>query len=194
MMSERSIHIKIPVRRVGVLIGSDGNIKKTIENQLRMKIDINSKTGDVKLSSVEHDPSYLFIAKDIVFAIGRGFSPERALKLLNEDVHLYAIDLREIFRSPSDIQRIKSRIIGKKGKTRRIIEEDTKTYLSIYGHTISIIGDIEHLDVAKEAVEMLMGGVLHRNVYRYLDRKRVKLREIERELWKKSKLEFLKKE
>jgi len=183
-MSEHSIHIKIPLNRVGVLIGSGGLVKKTVEEKLRLKIDVDSRTGDIELVSSEPDPSLLFRARDIVLAIGRGFSPERAFKLLNEDLNLYVIDLQEFFKSPSDIQRVKSRIIGKKGKTRRIIEEETMTSLSVYGDTVSIIGDIEHLEAAREAVEMLIRGVLHRSVYRYLDIKRSELRKIEMELWK----------
>jgi ribosomal RNA assembly protein len=117
-------------------------------------------------------------------AIGRGFSPKKAFSLFDENVNLYIIDLQDFLRSPSDIQRVKSRIIGTKGKTRRIIEEETMTSLSIYGDTISIIGDIEHLKVAKEAIDMFIRGAYHRSVYRYLNMKRNELREIEMELWK----------
>ena len=75
-------------------------------------------------------------------AIGRGFSPEKALALREEDVILDVIDLRDIFgKSESDISRIKGRVIGQQGKTRNMLEELTKTNVSIHGHTISVIGD-----------------------------------------------------
>lgn len=183
-MTERSINIKIPLERVGVLIGVRGHVKDTIEKRLGVKIIINSKDGDVNLTSSDPDPSLLFRARDIVLTIGRGFSPEKAFKLLNEDINLCVIDLRELFESISDITRVKSRIIGKAGKTRRILEEETTTSISVYGYTVSIIGDLEHLEVAKEAVEMFIRGVLHRNVYKYLSMKRNDLRKTEMELWK----------
>lgn len=192
-MSERNIHVKIPLERVGVLIGTKGRVKEAIEKKLDVKIDVDSISGDIGLASSNSDPSLLFRARDIVLAVGRGFSPEKSFRLLNEDLNLYIIDLRELFRSVSDIQRVKSRIIGRGGKTRQIIEEETMTNISIYGHTISIIGDVEHIDVAKEAVEMLIKGALHRDVYRYLDKKRNELRNIEMELWK-SPSDILKKE
>ena len=183
-MSVHTIQLKIPIERVGSLIGPEGRVKRTIEKKLSLEIRIDGRTGDVTLTSSGSDPSLLFRARDIILAIGRGFSPEKAFKLLNEDLNIYVIDLREIFGNPSDIQRVKSRIIGKNGKTRRILEEETVTSVSIYGHTVSIIGDVEHLEVAREAIEMLIRGALHSSVYKYLDRKRSDLKTIEMELWK----------
>jgi ribosomal RNA assembly protein len=183
-MSERNIRIKIPLTRVGALIGADGLVKQTIENQFDLTLEVESHTGNVELRSANPDPSLLLRARDVVLAIGRGFSPERAFKLFNGDLLLYIIDLEQFLKSPSDIQRVKSRVIGRRGKTRRIIEENTMTSISIYGDTIAIIGDVEHLDVAREAINLLMKGALHRSVYRFLERRRSELRKIEMELWK----------
>jgi len=122
------------------------------------------------------DPVSLFQAKEYVQAIGRGFSPERASLLLedNEDVTLTIIDLREIVgRSASDIKRVKGRVIGRAGKMRRIIEELTETRISVFGHTISIIGKIESVEIAKEAITMLIKGSQHSTVNRFLHRKRL---------------------
>jgi ribosomal RNA assembly protein len=183
-MVERNIRIKIPLTRVGSLIGSDGLVKQTIEEQLDLSIDVDSHTGNIELRSRNPDPSLLLRARDVVHAIGRGFSPERAFKLFNGDLILYVIDFEQFLKSPSDIQRVKSRVIGKKGKTRRIIEENTMTSISVYGDTVAIIGDMEHVDVAREAIDLLMKGALHRTVYRHLERRRSELRKIEMELWK----------
>ena len=183
-MIERSNRIKIPLERVGVLIGHNGRVKGTIEERLEVRLDVDSRTGDIKVTSTGSDPSLLFRARDIVLAIGRGFSPEKAFNLFDEDLNLYVLDLEERCRSPSDIRRVKSRIIGKNGKARRILEEETTTKISIYGRTVSIIGDVQHLMVARDAVEMLIKGDLHRSVYRYLDRKRAELKDSEMELWK----------
>ena len=183
-MRKNIIRVKIPLERVGVLIGSEGHIKETIEKKFNLNLSIDSQDGNVSIVGSTSDPSLLFRARDIVLAIGRGFSPEKAFLLFLEDLNLYIIDLRELFESSSDIQRVKSRVIGRNGKTRHIIEEETKTNISIYGYTISIIGDLEHLSIAREAIDMLIRGVLHRNVYRFLDMKRRDLKQTEMELWK----------
>ena len=102
---------------------------------------------------------------------------------------LTVIDLREIFgRSSSDIQRVKGRIIGKEGKTRKIIEELSEAVISVYGHTVSIIGGVEQAEIAREAVNMLIKGSQHVTVYRYLNRKRQELKKKRLELWEGSTL------
>ena len=186
------LFVKIPKERIGVLIGQDGKTKREIEENLNVKLEVDSETGDVTINLNEDstDPSQLFKARDIVLAIGRGFSPQRAFRLLHdEDMMLTIIDLREIFgRSKSDIRRVKGRIIGKEGKTRRIIEECTEAYISVYGHTVSIIGGVEQSEIAREAISMLIKGNQHATVYRFLQRKRHELKRRKFELWEGSSL------
>jgi len=181
------LFVKIPKERIGVLIGPNGKVKREIEENLDVTLEIDSETGDVTINMNENakDPSYLFKARDIVLAIGRGFSPQRAFHLLqDEDAMLTIIDLRDIFgKSKSDIRRVKGRIIGKEGKTRRIIEECTDSYVSVYGHTVSIIGGVEQSEIAREAINMLIKGNQHATVYRFLQRKRGELKRRELELW-----------
>ena len=138
--------VKIPKERVGILIGPEGKTKKYIEDKLQVKLELTKKEAS-KLFSHENctDPSLLLRAKDIVTAIGRGFPPETAFRLIrNEDDIFDMIDLRVIFgRSESDIKRIKGRIIGTEGKTRKLIEELTEADVVVYGHTIGIIGSFQ---------------------------------------------------
>lgn len=181
------LFVKIPKERIGVLIGPDGKVKREIEKRLNVTLEIDSETGNVTINLNQDfpDPSQLFRARDVVLAIGRGFSPQRAFRLLqHEDMMLTVIDLRDIFgRSKSDIRRVKGRIIGKDGKTRRIIEECTESYVSVYGHTVSIIGGMEQSEIAREAIMMLIKGNQHATVYRFLQRKRHELKRRELELW-----------
>lgn len=184
-MNGYSTFVKIPKERIGVLIGPNGSVRQLIERRLSVKLQIDSNSGDVTivLSKDVNDPSYLFKAKDVVMAIGRGFSPEHTFRLLDDNI-LGIIDLRDIFgRSQSDITRIKGRIIGKEGKTRRIIEEMTGAGVSVYGHTVSIIGNIEQVEVAREAIKLLIKGSQHKTVYRFLQRKRHELKMRSLELW-----------
>lgn len=186
-MSKASTFIKIPRDRIGALIGPEGKVKADIERRLNVDLKIDSSTGEVTiaLDPNAQDPSQLFRAKEVVTAIGRGFSPERAFRLLrNEDVTLEVIDLRQMVgKSPADIQRLKGRIIGKDGKTRRIIEELTEADISVYGHTVSIIGNFEQANVAREAILMLIKGSQHGTVYRFLQKKRQELKKEKLELW-----------
>jgi ribosomal RNA assembly protein len=180
---------KIPKDRIGALIGPEGKVKQTIEKRLKVELTIDSETGDIviKLAPESDDPSLLFRAQEVITAIGRGFTPEGAFRLIDdEELLLEVIDLRETFgTSQSELQRVKGRLIGQEGKTRRIIEELTEADVSIHGHTVAIIADMDQMEIAREAVKMILRGSMHSTVYRYLNRKRRELKKKKLELWEK---------
>jgi ribosomal RNA assembly protein len=188
-MSKPNAFVRIPKERVGVLIGPDGKVNRDIEERLMVELHIESEAGGVNilLNEKAEDPSLLFRAKDVATAIGRGFSPEQAFRLIrNEDAVFDFIDLRTIFdRSESDIRRVKSRIIGMNGKTRRTIEELTEADVVVYGHTVGLIGTFEQVDAARNAVQMIIQGSQHHTVYSYLQKKRRELKKQMLELWEK---------
>jgi ribosomal RNA assembly protein len=190
-MSKPSSFVRIPKERVGVLVGADGKVKRHIEEKLGVKLEVESESGGVTATLNENatDPSLLFRAKDVVTAIGRGFAPEHALRLIrDEDAIFDLIDLRDTFgRSPSDIQRVKGRIIGMNGKTRRLIEELSNADMVVFGHTVGIIGTFEQVNIARSAVQMLIDGSQHHTVYKFLQRKRSELKKQMLELWEKPK-------
>jgi len=180
--------VKIPKERVGILIGPEGKVKQYIAEKLQVKLDVDTE-GSITLTLSEKatDPSLLLKAKDVITAIGRGFAPEVAFRLIrNEDEIFDMIDLRVIFgRSESDIKRIKGRIIGADGKTRKLIEELSEADVVVYGHTVGLIGSFEQVDTAHNAVQMIIEGCQHHTVYNYLQKKRTELKKEKLELWEK---------
>jgi ribosomal RNA assembly protein len=171
--------LRIPLDRVGVLIGKKGETKARIEESCAVTVAVDGQSGEVTLRSttVEADP---FRAANVVEAIARGFSPPRALKLLDPEMGLEILDLRDYAgKSENNLARIKGRIIGLRGKSRRVIEELTKCDVSVYGKTVAIIGEPGELRLAKEAVEKLAAGSQHKSVYNMLQRARTK-RKMER--------------
>lgn len=188
-MSRLSGFVRIPKERVGVLVGPDGKVKTYIEEKLNVELQIDSEQGDVTilLASNAGDPSLIFRAKDVVTAIGRGFAPEQAFRLVRDEEAVFDfIDLRAIFgRSESDIKRVKGRIIGMDGKTRRIIEELTSADVVVYGHTVGIIGTFDQANAARGAIQMLIDGSQHHTVYRFLANKRRELKKQMLELWQR---------
>lgn len=121
-------------------------------------------------AELEGEGLELMTAKNIAKAIGRGFSPVHAYRLLDEDVQLEIFDMARF--NDARIKSVKSRVIGTKGKTRNRIEECTGTLVSVYGKTISIIGNPEELKNASKAIEMLINGSEHKTVYRFLEQVR----------------------
>jgi ribosomal RNA assembly protein len=158
-----------------VVLGREGATKAEIEQAFKVKLNVNSELGTIEVtpSDDNDDPSTILRAKDVVTAVGRGFSPERAMKLVDDDMVLDVIDLREIFgKNDSDINRIKGRVIGSEGKMRRLLEEMTEAKVSVYGSTVSIIGEFEAVTASRQAIEMLIKGKQHSSVYKFLRRTR----------------------
>jgi ribosomal RNA assembly protein len=178
--------IKIPKDRIGVIIGKNGKVKGQIEEKCNVTIEVDSEYGDTIISTgskpvEEREP---FKAVEIVSAIGKGFSPERAYRLLGEEEVLQLIDLRDYAgKSPNSLSRIKGRIIGEAGKSRKTIEDLSGTYISVYGHTVAIIGTFEEIKLATEAVTMLSKGRSHANVYNMLQEAKRKAKLDRMQLW-----------
>lgn len=169
------MHIKIPADRIGVLVGPTGSVKSTLEEKTGSEMVIDSDTGAVEIIAGE-DPIIAMRLAEVVRAIGRGFSPERAFPLLEDEMlMLDVIDLSRVCNTKTDMARIKGRIIGKDGRTREITEKLTGVGISVYGKTVAIIGGPEQIRIARTAIEMLLDGAPHGAVYGFLEKKNQEL-------------------
>ena len=176
--------VRIPVERVGVVIGKEGAAKKFLEAELGVKLGVDSKDGLVTIKSESAEKGDPFAATRVIEAIGRGFSPQRARRLLEEGTVFEVIDLRDYAgRSANSLERIRGRVIGLKGKSRRVIEELTECNLSVYGRTVSVIGEPTDVRLASEAVRSLATGSQHRTVYNTLQKARTKRKMEKMFLW-----------
>ncbi len=167
--------ITIPKKRVAVLIGKKGKTKTKIQQSTSTKLEIDSKEGLVSIKG--QDPIKTYQTRSIIEAIGRGFNPDTALSLLNEENYFEIIQIQDFTgKNKKKLLRLKSRIIGTKGKCRRIIEHLTDTKISIYGKTVSIIGNIENVAIAKQAIEDILAGAPHAPVYKILEQRMKQLK------------------
>ena len=171
-------YLKIPMERVGVLIGQQGETKKNLEEISGLKINIDSNQGEVVIDDHEvEDPLIIIKIENIVKAIGRGFSPDRALRLMNDDADFFTFNLYDyVGKKEAHVRRLKSRVIGKEGKTKRVLEELTEATISIYGHTVSVISDIVKMNILKKSIDMLLTGSTHATVYRFVETQMKELR------------------
>ncbi len=159
--------LKIPKERVAVLIGKKGETKRAIERRTKTKITV-SKEGDVKVTAEESVNA--FIVLPIIKAIGRGFNPGIAVMLAKDNFHLEIVDLRDFAKdSKAKMQRIRARLIGTEGKAWKMLETMTNTHIAVHGRTTAIIGTVEEVHIAKQAVEKLLAGSPHSNVYRFIE-------------------------
>jgi ribosomal RNA assembly protein len=171
-------YVRIPKDRVAVLIGKNGETKKEIEQRTGARISVDSSEGEVEVdTSKVFEPIFSLTVLDIIKAIGRGLAPEKALRLLQENVYLRIVDIREYAgKNKNRIVRLRSRVIGSKGKTRKTIEKITGADISIQGNTVVILGELYEVEIAETALDMLLNGAEHSSVYRFLEGKRKQLK------------------
>jgi ribosomal RNA assembly protein len=179
--------IRVPNDRIGVIIGKKGITKLKIEELTSTDLDINSEENSIIIKPKKSikDPSLIWVAKDMIRAIGRGFNERIAFSLIDPEVFLRVITLEDS-KNKKRMQRIRGRIIGENGRTRKIIEEVTKCNISIYGDTVTIIGRYEdgEIDIAQEAIEMIISGIKHGTVYKFLEKFRIQKKAEGYKIWK----------
>ncbi len=175
-MKEYNYELRIPKERIAVLIGKSGKVKKQIESATKTKISVDSKEGDISI--IGTDAIKLFNAREMIKAIGRGFNPEIAFFLLKGDYLFEILNIGDYAKTKQTEKRLKGRIIGRSGKSRGLIEELTETNISVFGKTVSIIGPTEKVANARKAVEMLLKGSSHANVFKFLEKRRRESKQI----------------
>jgi ribosomal RNA assembly protein len=148
----------VPKERIKVIM--DRPTREKIEKEYGVKFSFEDN-----LVKIDGEGLNLFQAKTVTKAIARGFSPRKAFRLFDEEEFL------EIIEFPGKDNKVKltrSRMIGTKGKTRKMIERFSGCSVSVYGKTVSLIGKYEQLVIAREAVSMIIRGSKHSKVYGFL--------------------------
>jgi len=153
--------VKISKQRIPVLIGKDGKVRKGIEDKTGTEINVIPDSTNVEIRGGQNEG--FSKAKDIVAAIGRGFSPRAAFRLLDEECTLDMISLKN--ETGNTMKRLMARVIGRRGSVKRRIEKSTGARICVYGKTISFIGEYDENAAARELVEMLLEGRPHAKVF-----------------------------
>lgn len=165
------LFLRIPRERIGILLGPRGSVKQSIEKATNTKLELQ----DCSVRIWGEDAEAVIKVGELVKAVGRGFSLDQAWKLLQDDFLM--LEILEIpAKSSNDLVRIRGRLIGQGGRARRAIERYTQTMVSIYGKTVGIIGYPEQLELARQAIQMLVSGSPHGAVLRFLERSMAKLK------------------
>jgi len=172
---------RIPQDRIAVLIGKGGETRRMLEEACGATLEIDSKNGEVMADwgEVDADPVVRMKMPDVIVAIGRGLAPKRAVQLIQDEVSLKMYDIREwVGRQPNQTRRMRSRLIGRNGRIRSLIEEISRCEMAIYGSTVLVIGDEDGLALAAPAIEGILRGSEHSTILHGLeqDRKRQRIR------------------
>jgi len=155
------MQINIPENRVSILIGEKGKTKRLIEKLTKSKLNISNK-GNITILSEN------LKTRDIVEAIGRGFNPKIALKLISEDIIFDLIEINDFSKNKLRQSSLRSRVIGRNGSAKKMIETRTNTDITVFGKTVAFIGKVEDVYLARRTIELILQGSQHGSVYRWL--------------------------
>jgi ribosomal RNA assembly protein len=156
---------KIPEERVEKLQKNLDRFKKALN------CEIVIKDNQVVITSQNSFNEY--IARNVIIAFGRGFSIDDALELCREDKYFKLIELQDYAKNRNQLVRIKSRVIGRKGRVKKEIERLTGAKIAIYGKTIALIGGEQELKSAEDALIRIITGSKQSNVLRLLQLKKI---------------------
>lgn len=143
--------------------------KNRISRELSVKITIKGREVFIDGSG---DSEYL--ALKVIEAIDLGFSIENALKLKDEEIIMNIINIKDL--SKRNTHDVKSRIIGREGRTIRNLSELSDCAIALNDNQVGIIGDSSCINEAIIAVESLIKGSKQANVYARLERDKKKRR------------------
>jgi ribosomal RNA assembly protein len=142
--------------------------KKKLEEKLKVKIKNHGKEVFINGS-----PEDEYSAEKVIEALDFGFPFSVALMIKEQDYLFEVINIKD-YTHKKDMERIRARIIGKKGKTLKTFEELTKCFFELKDNQVGIIGDPEYIKNAQDAVVSIIRGAKHANVYSYLEKHQIK--------------------
>ena len=168
-------YTKVPLDRINSIIGSNGDIKKLIEQKSGTILNINIQTGDIEIDA--NDQNKGLRTKDVVNAIAGGFDPDqKVFRLFDNDLLTFeTIILSD--KTETSLKRMKGRLIGGTGERRKAFEDITGVFISVYGNKVGLIGFPEYNKTARWGIAMLLKGLAPKIVYNMLEKKIDKLKD-----------------
>jgi ribosomal RNA assembly protein len=142
--------------------------RKTLERELKVKI-----TNRGNLIFVDGKAEDEYIACEVIEAINLGFIIKKALLITNEEFILEKIHIKDLTKR-TDLERIRGRIIGTKGRTKKTIENISDCLISVHDNTVGIIGRADEIEPTLTAITALIKGKKQTKTYSYLERERSK--------------------
>jgi len=158
---------------------SKDNLQR-LEKEFSVKIYVKKGKTSADFLIKGKNAVHEHIAYEILEAIASGFDFDTAILLKDENFIFKKVPLKS-YASSSRLEVVKGRIIGSKGKSKRVIEKLTECDLCLCDNHVSLIGKAEHVEVACKAIQSLIRGAKHANVFKFLEKERAHLKELDQE-------------
>jgi KH domain-containing protein len=154
-------------------------LKKRIEKYLDIKIKVENKKTII-IENKKKDQYMEYISSKILEAISLGFDLDIAFQLKDINFNFIKIDIKNFVRE-SRLNDSISRVIGTKGKTKKLISELSDCDIIVHEHIVAVIGPSDNVEVANQALISLIRGSKPSKIYSFLERSREQLRKLSEE-------------
>jgi ribosomal RNA assembly protein len=137
---------------------------KLLQEKLNIKITLKGKQVTIEGSSMDE-----YEAEKILDAINFGFTARKALLLTDPDMEFRKMNIKKYTRR-KNLTEVKARIIGTKGKTKRVLSDISGCDIIVKENTVGILGPTESVGSTTTALANLIKGTKIGNVFKYLER------------------------
>jgi KH domain-containing protein len=142
--------------------------RKKLEEKLHVKI-----TNRGKEVFVEGSPENEYTAEKVLDSLNLGFPFSIAILIKEEDFIFEILNIKD-YTKRKDLERIRARIIGTKGKTLQTLHQLTNCNFELKDNYVGIIGPPECMENGQEAIIAIIKGAKQSNVYSLLEKHQVK--------------------
>ena len=165
-----SLLLKVPKQRIGAVIGKQGETRREFEEMCDCKIKVDSGTGDIEITSENANAITFYRLEAVIKAIGRGFSPDHAKYLLDDNSTLNIINLHDLgIHTDKTMETRRARVIGSQGIIRKFLEDSLDCFIAIQGRTIAIIGEVSRIRICHEAIIRLLKGANVASIKKFIE-------------------------
>lgn len=150
------------------------NFTRILKNRKKLEENLNIKLANRgKEISIDGNPEEEYIAEKVIDALNFGFPFSAAILVKEEDCLFEILNIKD-YTNRKDLERIRARIIGKSGKTKKTLCRLTKCNFEIRDNRVGIIGPSEYIENAQDGIIFIIRGAKQANVYAYLEKHQVK--------------------
>ncbi len=153
---------KILSEKVGSIMADKVRLEK------ELKVKLTNRGREIYIEGPAFDE---YEAEKVFEAINLGFSPQTAVKIKTEELALEILNIKS-HTNRKDLERVRARIIGAKGRTLATLTQLTDCFFEINNNEIGIIGRPEEIKAAQDALINLIKGSKQANVYKFLEKHR----------------------
>lgn len=149
-------------------------LPRITKNRKRLEAKLNVKiTNRGKEVSINGQPEDEYVAEKVIDALNFGFPFSNSILMKEEGCEFEILNIKN-HTNRKDLERIRARIIGTKGKTLKTLCDLTKCHFELKDNWVGIIGPPECIENAQEAVISIIKGAKQGNVYSRLEKNQIK--------------------